>query len=90
MKINVFGDLPKGFRQRVKTIHPNDYELWVNTVIPALNNCSIIESINKDDGISIMATHTKEDIGQLIDCIHELWSNTSLLDHFHPSNISHL
>ncbi len=51
MKIKEFKKLPKGIQQRIKVIHPDDYEIWVYKSIPALNNRSIIEVINQDEGI---------------------------------------
>ncbi|MCC5847623.1 MAG: hypothetical protein JJU29_05955 [Verrucomicrobia bacterium] len=45
-----FHDLPIGVQNRVKALHPTDYEKWVFKKVPALSDKSLIEVLNEDDG----------------------------------------
>lgn len=46
-----YESLPERIKERIKTLHPRDYEEWVYVSIPALNNLSIIQTINTENGI---------------------------------------
>jgi hypothetical protein len=46
-----FESLPATIKKRIVELHPRDYKTWVYESIPALNDHSIIETINADNGI---------------------------------------
>lgn len=50
MTMNNFYDFPKGIQNRVKSLHPSDYEEWVFKKIPALSDKSLLEILNEKDG----------------------------------------
>ncbi len=65
MEVKDFKELPEGIKQRIKAIHPDDYEIWVYKAIPALNNRSIIKVFNQDGGIVEVVRYLKKVEGYL-------------------------
>lgn len=51
MKYSDFDNLPNGIKKRIMELNPRDYQTWVHLAIPALNDLSIIETINSDNGM---------------------------------------
>jgi len=54
-KYRCFDDLPRGLQNRLMTLHPSDYDEWVDKSIPALANKSILETLNDDGGYKKIA-----------------------------------
>ena len=50
MKCTCFSDLPKGVQKRIMLIHPHDYDEWVKSAVPALDDRSVIDAMNKEGG----------------------------------------
>jgi hypothetical protein len=50
-EITNFDSLPNGIKKRIMELHFDDYQEWVHESIPALNNQSIISTINTDNGL---------------------------------------
>ncbi len=52
MKYSDLDDLPNGIKKLIMELHPRDYQEWVHESIPALDDLSIIETINSDNGMA--------------------------------------
>lgn len=49
MKYESFDELPKWAKDAIVKIHPNDFEQWIYTRVPALDNQSVIDVINDSE-----------------------------------------
>lgn len=49
-KYNSYEDLNPGIQNRIKQIAGADIETWLRKPVPALDNKSILELLNEDDG----------------------------------------
>jgi hypothetical protein len=59
-KYTDYNSLPSGIQKCIAELHPHDYQKWVHELIPALNNRSIIDTINTDNGMVELYQYLKK------------------------------
>jgi hypothetical protein len=59
-KYTDYDSLPSGIKKRIMELHPHDFQEWVHELIPALNNRSIIDTINTNNGMTDLYQYLKK------------------------------